>query len=136
MSLSKIGKESLRKLKVFQYDLEGNFIKEWDCVDSVSKKYNINGNSIATVCRKERKSCCGFQWSYEFLETFAKYQINKPSRDSQSIKIAEVDKYGNIIKTYDCIREASREINTCNSNITAVLKGKYKQIKGHMYIYI
>lgn len=136
MSLAKIGKDSLRRIKVYQYDLEGNYVKEWSCAGEASKEYNSNYKTIARACRQELKSCCGFQWRYELYDKIEKYNPLTPSRESQSIKIAEIDKFGNIIKEYNSIRDASREINTCNSNITAVLKGKYKQIKGHIYIYI
>jgi hypothetical protein len=60
----KISKSMTRKVE--QYDLTGNFIKEWDSIKSINEWFNIKGyNLITRVCRGESKSCKGFIWKYK-----------------------------------------------------------------------
>jgi len=46
-----------------------------------------------------------------------------------------IDKNNNILKEYDGIRVASRDLNLDSSAVVAVLKGKIKQIKGYIFKY-
>lgn len=72
MSLAKIGKKrsaeanlkisKARQKPVIQFDLNMNFIKEWDSATIAAKELNIKGGHINTCCRGERKSCNGFKW--------------------------------------------------------------------------
>ena len=52
----------LRKKRVFQYTLDGEFINEFDSVSIASKLTGFNKSSIAKVCRGERKSCGSYIW--------------------------------------------------------------------------
>tara|TARA_R110001592_G_C13188743_1_gene752049 strand:+ start:3634 stop:4281 length:648 start_codon:yes stop_codon:yes gene_type:complete len=56
--------EDGRKKKVHQYNIQGEFLKEFNSVSEASKKTNCNKSSIAKVCRKERKLCGGYSWFY------------------------------------------------------------------------
>src|SRR5688572_4474169 len=51
--------------EVLQYDLEGNFIREWLNANDAYKELGINGSNILKVCRGERESTCGFIWKYK-----------------------------------------------------------------------
>jgi nucleosome binding factor SPN SPT16 subunit len=48
---------------VLQYDLEGNFIKEWSSVTEARKQTNIS--KIDKVARGEGKTSGGFRWKYK-----------------------------------------------------------------------
>lgn len=52
--------------KINQYDLNHNFIKQWDCIASASKELKIHREQISRVCRKcpRRKSVHGFIFEY------------------------------------------------------------------------
>ena len=50
--------------KVNQYDLNGNFIKTWDCIIQAAKYYGINRSLITDVCKGRRKTAKGFIWRY------------------------------------------------------------------------
>lgn len=52
--------------RVYQYDLNGNFIKMWDCVLDASEKYSSASrhSNISRCARGERKTAYGFKWSY------------------------------------------------------------------------
>lgn len=50
--------------KVKQYDLEGNFIKEWKSITDAEEHLNINLKHMAEHCRGKRKSLGGYIWRY------------------------------------------------------------------------
>lgn len=53
------------KKKVEQYDLEGNYIKTWDCLADIAREYNIiNASNIVSVCKGKRKKSVGYVWRY------------------------------------------------------------------------
>ena len=51
---------------ILQYDLYGNFIKEWVDYKLIQKEFpNYSINSIFECCRGEVKHSCGYQWRYK-----------------------------------------------------------------------
>ena len=51
-----------RKKKILQYDLEGNFIKEWESIYKIRQELNF---SIDRCLSGERKQCYNFVWKYK-----------------------------------------------------------------------
>lgn len=53
-----------RSKAVYQYDLDGTFIKSWPSVMSAVKSFGKSKrHHITDVCNGRRKSSCGFLWS-------------------------------------------------------------------------
>ena len=50
--------------KVKQYDLDGNFIKEWGSQVEARKKLNIADGLISNCCKGKRLSAGGYIWKY------------------------------------------------------------------------
>jgi len=64
---SKMKKKLLKvnSKKVYQYDLKGNFIMEFNSCQEAANFLNIKSNSkIASCARGIRRKTVGFQWSY------------------------------------------------------------------------
>lgn len=61
---SKVGTLNPNSKSVIQLDLNGNFIKKWDCMNDVKRFYKLNGAHISDVCKEKRKMACGFKWKY------------------------------------------------------------------------
>ena len=53
------------KTKVMQYDLNGNFIKEFNSIKNAAKEANAKYQAIVRVCLGKRKSAYGYKWSYK-----------------------------------------------------------------------
>lgn len=49
--------------KVLQYDIYGNFIKEWNSLKEAETYYNAL-NLIGRVCKGKGRVSCGYQWKY------------------------------------------------------------------------
>ena len=51
---------------IFQYDLEGNFIKEWSSIIEAAKYLNKKeGTSISHCLRGKSKKAYGYKWKYK-----------------------------------------------------------------------
>ena len=56
-----------RKRKINQYDLNGTFIKEWQCISDAEKALNVKSfGKICACCQHQygRKSAFGYKWEY------------------------------------------------------------------------
>lgn len=51
------------KKPIIQYDLEGNFIKEWDCLLEAIKAYN--NYHICECCKGKKNKASGYIWKYK-----------------------------------------------------------------------
>jgi hypothetical protein len=120
------GSEKLKKT-LLQYDLDGNFIKEWDCGVRNMKKHGLVG--AGDIARKERGTIHGFQWRYKTSEAYEK-QIGK--FESKNIKkIIQKDKEGNFIKLWDSVIDAQNYYKC--TGIYRCVDGKSKSSKGFIW---
>lgn len=55
----------LQQVSVFQYDLEGNFIKEWSSMTLANKEIGIDKSQISCCCKGKNKTAGGFKWKYK-----------------------------------------------------------------------
>ncbi len=60
----KYGAKHKLSRKVALYDLEGNFIEKFDCIDEACRKYNLNKGNVQFVLHGKRKHCKGFVVKY------------------------------------------------------------------------
>jgi hypothetical protein len=56
------GHENGRAFKVYQYSINGDFIKEWDCAKYAIDYYNLNRSAISGCLKGRQKSAGGFIW--------------------------------------------------------------------------
>jgi hypothetical protein len=55
-----------RRKPILQYDLEGNFIKEWDSVQEFENTTGLKSNgSICLCCQGKAKTSLGYKWKYK-----------------------------------------------------------------------
>lgn len=57
-----------QKLPVLQYDLNGNFIKEWDGIIDATKEVGKHSTNIMRCCQGKFKQAYGFIWKYKYPE--------------------------------------------------------------------
>lgn len=51
--------------KVYQYDSEGNLLKEWTSATECFRKTGFSNKGISKCCNGIKPSYKGFKWSYE-----------------------------------------------------------------------
>lgn len=79
-------KESLRKKlpKVYQYDLEGNFIKEWNNAPEAADALGFKSNGITRCIRGDRFKYKEFIWTSELVDNAA--EALKRNREETHIR--------------------------------------------------
>ena len=61
----RMSKNSKSKRKVNQYDMNGNFIKQWDCMTDFYKSKGLKlKTGIIECCKGRRQSHMGYKWKY------------------------------------------------------------------------
>jgi len=58
-------KSSKRYNPVYQYDINGNFVKKWESATLVATNFNRDITLVHRACKKEGALFENFQWSYE-----------------------------------------------------------------------
>lgn len=65
MSIARSGAKNPRSKKVFQYALDGSFLKEYEYMDLIKPALNIKSTGhISSCCNGKRGQAHGFMWSY------------------------------------------------------------------------
>lgn len=95
------GKHPVSKYKyLYQYDLQGNFIKEWFSVQDTCKYFKCNDNRL-NMAIKEKRSAFDSYWSDKKV---AKLDITE-YRISQHSETYQYDLEGTFIAKYNSIKE-------------------------------
>ena len=96
----RFGKEHPASKKVYQYDLLGNFIKEWDCLSEVQRHLNILVTHITACCNGRQKTAGGYIWKRQFDERIKldkerlEFDKNKARTDAR-LKEKQINKQHN-----------------------------------------
>lgn len=70
-NFSKDRYSKIKSKKVYQYDINNTFIREWKSVKEIHKELNISKSSIYMCCLNKINSAGGFIWKYYFIEATA-----------------------------------------------------------------
>jgi hypothetical protein len=124
------GKPQPTKCKpILQYDLNGNFIKEWISYSEAIEITKIT--SIANALVGKDPTAGGYLWKKKIKDYPKQIPAFKDKRKTGK-PIIQLDKEGNIINEYNSIWEASKILNTESSNIrNAILNNK--TAKGYLW---
>jgi group I intron endonuclease len=118
------------KKKVFQYSLDGEYIKEWGSAVEAGEELNIIHSNITKTCKGLRKQAGGFIWSFE-LKKQSKYEKKK----QKTKYILQIDVNSNIINEFESISKASLITNISRTAIINCLSGKTKSSGGFKWEY-
>ena len=119
-----------RSKKVYQYDMQGNLIKEWSSVAEAGRN-GYKANAISACCLGKLKTHQNFIWSYKPIENF---DINNYKNKSEPKTLYQYDMYYNLIRVWDSVSEASRN-GFDKANISKCCSGKEKFHKGFIWSY-
>lgn len=51
---------------ILQYDLNGNFIREWPSAIEIQRALNVNSPNIIACCRGKQQTSGGFSWKHKY----------------------------------------------------------------------
>lgn len=118
--------------KVYQYDLDGNFIKSYITAVEAEKNTGVH-RQLISLCSNNKISRGGnYLWSFEYNKKLKPYDIIP----THSIEIIQKDKdTKEIVKTWKSIARASKKLNIPTTNISKVCKGERQTAGGFIWEY-
>lgn len=118
-----------QRIKVMQFDTEGNYIKTWDSMseagDTIKNKKNSNIGNIVKCCQGNSYTSMGYCWMYEKdfvnIEQVKERLLNLKNKlnkkDEKYIKIVQqIDLKGNIINE-DIAENIAKSLNVVKSTV-------------------
>lgn len=122
---------------ILQYDLEGNFIKEWESGKLAALELNIKGSDISQCCHNKKFTSNGYIWFHKnsFTLDILNEKLKSIKLKYNNIKkpIIQLDIKGNVINEYESYMEAKRKSKI--NNIESALSGKQKTAGGFKWKY-
>lgn len=112
---------------IYQFDLDGNFIKKWSSAKEVEDVLGFRKETIKDTCRGRHFTSFGYKWSFN---------INLKEKERYIPKYKKVNQYdlqGNFIKRWESSGQAKRETKT--NNVNACCRGLQKQAGGYIWKY-
>lgn len=121
-------KNSLKK-KLYQYDLEGNYVNEWESLKSVIKFFNLSGGNGIRKSINEGFHCKKFLWSHEKLTKLPKHKGKGINKFNYTIV---KDNFTKTFSSNDEIRIFfNKKVNF--GNVTSCCNGKIKTYLGYKW---
>lgn len=128
MKISNKGK----KLKsILQYDLHGNFIKEWSSLFEAEMNFSkTNHSNISACCLGKQKTAWGYIWRFRKGQVKNKIQGVKTGHPIKQYTLEE-----KFVKEWKNVKQICNELKFSYSTIYECLKGKYKTSNGFIWKY-
>lgn len=114
-----------RKISIIQYDLYGNYIRDWDCASTAEKELNLSGGSISRCCNKQRTNSGNFLWKRSDNDTPVEELMLNYAKSMKCCAVDLIDDQGNIIKTYESGKAAEKELGIAHGRVSEVCNNKY-----------
>lgn len=118
----------LNKKKVYQYSLNGDFIKEWECLADIYRELGFTSSILSRCLLKLRKSnnAFGFQWFYENQGLNVNpISLGRTTTQKGVILYSNTEKY-----TFNSRKECAKFINRSEGRVTDLIKiGTWKHYK-------
>lgn len=141
-NLGLFGKKNPMAKPIVQLSLNGEYIREWECMENAVKELNIGKGHICSVCSNTygRKSVGGYIFMY--AEDYKKLEdrasviyINDWGKYNQE-SVVQLSLTGEYIAEFESMAEASRKVKgTMVSKISKCCKKERKSHYGYMWIY-
>lgn len=124
-----------KSIPILQYDLQGNFIKEWESAKQVANELNLTNSSLVTsVLKGKSPTAYGSIWRYK-TENYSS-KINSPTYwENNLIPVLQYDLQGNLVKEWRSGKEASLYLKINKQSICNALKNRAKSAYGYVWKY-
>ena len=118
---------------VLQFDLDGNFIREFKSAKAAAELYNCTRHTITYACCGRTKTGVGFLWRYK-KDFNGEMPVYTPYR-SKTRHILQYDLGNNFIAEYESFAEIENTFGFCRSCISASCIGRQKTAYGFLWKY-
>ena len=128
LKYNKTGADSPLAKKCYQYDLKGNFIREWGSITDVAVYFNDVTGNVSAACSGKYNTFHNFIWSYKK----EKIDVNA-HRNAKGERTYQYSKDGKLIAEYFNMEDAVSGSGVDKSNITKCCLGKRKTAGGFIW---
>ena len=118
---------------ILQYNLEGEFIREWKSSKEAADTLNISSGNICQVLKKVRYQSNGYIFIYKTGEISQKIQIT-PTKQQKKI-ILQLRQDGTIIKEFPSIQDAAREAGVDRTTMSRYVNNHVDSLKHTGFIW-
>lgn len=126
-----INGDSPSSYPIMQYDINSNFIREWDSAMRVEREIGYNHQTIGKCILGKNKSAYGFLWTRSDTGRIPVY--TPPFKSTSCFKtVCIVDSFGNVIKEYESARTADID-GFSHDMISRCCNGKSAHHKGFIW---
>lgn len=127
-------KEALKKMrkKTYKYSKDGYFLEEYESLTEAALKNNTLPTDIVNCINGRNYLTVGFQWRYEKMDKILSYEEIKRKITKT---IYQYDFNHNLIKEWESVELAAKELNIVKSALRNVLCGISISCKGYFWVY-
>lgn len=118
---------------VLQYDLDGNFIKEFASSQEVQKILGYNASLIRSCCRKEIFTSKNFIWIFKQNDIKIKLPLEELESRNLDMRIKQISLDGFLIKIWNNTSEIEKYLSFPKAQISKCLQGKSKTSNGFIW---
>lgn len=126
-------------VKVYQYSIDGYFIKEFPSMREAERETGIDNSFICACCKGRVAYSKNYRWSYTKVDRLPpldkKEYLYEHCQKPQEKEVFQYDLYGKFITKYKSLTEASNLTGFSFKNISACCRGKRLSNKGYMWFY-
>lgn len=117
------------KKPVCNYDLERNFVMEFESISEASRYYNISQSDITHCCNREKVHIVG-----GFIWRFKGDDFDVRTIELNTKIVCQYDYYGHLLQKYDGVSQAEKITGV--KNIGACCSGRYSQAGGYIWRFL
>lgn len=141
------GSDNPNSKTILQYDMLGNFVREWSGIADAARALNVNPSSISACLCGNNKSSCNSIWRYKQSDAYTMkvepivYQTSKgvkrigTHRPRSMRRIRQLSKDGELIRIWENYIELEKATGYNNGNIYKAINGRLKSAYGFKWEY-
>lgn len=104
---------------IYQFDFDGNLIKKWDSIISITKTFNCNKDRI-TMCINDKRSFNNNYWSESDAINIEEYRLS--AREA----VFQYNSEGMLLNSFRTAKEASQKLDLDFKAINSAIYEKHK----------
>jgi hypothetical protein len=124
-----IGSMKPQKRAVYQMEMDGTIVAEFESIKEASLQTGIHNRSINPVCKGKRHQAGGYRWRYVSDDNW------QPQDNRHSKRIEQLTTNNEFIALFQNAKEAAQEVDCSPASIRAACIGSIKVLKGYHWRY-
>lgn len=125
----KFGGDNIKSIKIYQYDLDGIFIKEHIGIGYTARLFGGKSGSITSCLRKKALSAFGYQWFYDYRGEKT-LPLKRKFNLKVGVKMIDINT-GIMLKEFKTTIEAAKHVNGNSSGIWSSCN-KYRGVEFYL----